>query len=199
MIEESAARRRGGGRPRDEGLRLRVLEIAVDVYAEHGWSGFNFETVSSAAGAGRPALYRRWADRSALLTDAILSTTPEVVDVDLGSLHDELLRILREYLQVLGGSRGRAGQRLYLDRDAIPDIVAAVHERLMGRRFQVVCAAMRRGADRAGRPAAIPDRLAFAFLLGGALMWGGGDDPRPAADAEAIVASVVALTGFTEP
>jgi len=204
MIEDPAAapidsavpivRARRSGRPRDESLRDRVLETAIDLYADHGWSGFNFETVSTGAGVGRPALYRRWADRSALLIDAILSATPEVLDVDLGSLHDELSRLLCEYLQVMRGSRGRAGQRLYLDREVIPDVVEAVHQRLMGRRSEVVSLAIQRASDRTGKPSAIPDQLAFAFLLGGALQWGLLDDVHKPVHVQAIVTSVVKLT-----
>jgi AcrR family transcriptional regulator len=188
---------RRGGRPRDKGLRGRVLEVAIDLYAEHGWSGFNFETVSTTAQVGRPALYRRWPDRSALLIDAFLSTTPEVADADLGVLHDELLRVLTDYQEVMHGSRGRAGQRLYLDRAAIPEVVAAVHQRLMGRRFEVVSAAISRAVEREGKASAVPNRLVFSFLLGAVLLWNPDGTHGQPVDAEAVVTSVIELTGLT--
>jgi AcrR family transcriptional regulator len=174
------------------------VEVAIDVYAEHGWRGFNFESVSTAAQVGRPALYRRWPDRSALLIDAFLRTTPEVADTDLGVLHDELLRVLTDYQQVVRGSRGRAGQRLYLDRAAIPEVVASVHERLMGRRFEVVSAAIRRAVEREGKASAVPDRLVFSFLLGAVLLWSPDGAQSPPVDAEAVVASVIQLTRLTD-
>jgi AcrR family transcriptional regulator len=191
-------RRRPPGRPRDVELPRRVLEAALQVYALHGWGSFNFETVSTAAGVGRPALYRRWADRSALLTDALLSTTPEVLDADLGSLHDELHRVLSDYLRVMQGNRGRAGQRLYLDRDEIPDVLAAVEERLMRRRSQVVSRALSRAAARAGRPSAVSDNLTLAFLLGGALQWHAAGAERHPVDIDEIVTSVVRLSRLEE-
>ncbi|MFC8826975.1 TetR/AcrR family transcriptional regulator [Streptomyces sp. NPDC057137] len=196
MNETPTTTPRRAGRPQDEGLRGRVLETAIGLYAEHGWSGFNFEAVARAAGVGRPALYRRWGDRETLLTDAVLGTTPEVTDNDLGSLHDELLRLLTDYAQVLRGSRGRAGLRLYLDRETIPEVVDAVHERLMGRRFEVVSAALARAADRAGTPSAIPDRLVFALLLGGTVLGEMDEALHQPGDAEVIVTSVVTLTGL---
>jgi AcrR family transcriptional regulator len=202
-LRAAAARSpRQRGRPRDEALHDRVLHAAIDVYAEHGWRGFNFETVATAAAVGRPALYRRWPDSKALLVDAILATTPEVVDEDLGSLSAELARLLTDYEHVMRGSRGRAGPRLYLDESAIPDVVAAVHERLMGRRLGALTAAVRRAAARAGRPSAVPDRLLFAFLIGGALAWRAGAPGRPGAsdadalDVPAVVTALVSLTGL---
>ncbi|MFJ8754947.1 TetR/AcrR family transcriptional regulator [Streptomyces sp. NPDC102441] len=202
MDETPAPGNRRSGRPLDEGLRGRVLETAIDLYAEQGWSGFNFEAVARRAGVGRPALYRRWGDREALLKDTILGTSPEVLDADLGSLHDELLRLLSDYLQVLRGSRGRAGLRLYLDAPAIPGVVAAVHAQLMGRRYLAVSAALSRATERAGRPSALPGRLVFNLLLGGAVVGEigeigvAGEAAREPTDAEGLVAAVVALTGL---
>jgi AcrR family transcriptional regulator len=190
------ARRRG--RPREEGLRNRCLEAAIDVYAEHGWSGFNFEAVANAAQAGRPALYRRWSDRSALLIDAFLHTTPTIADEDLGSLTAELKHLLVDYSSALHGNRGRAGQRLYLDGPTIPSIVAAVHARLMGRRYAVISSAISRASERASTTPSISPRLAFGLLLGPALLWNMGDARPVPLDVDAAVKSVTKLIGITD-
>lgn len=166
------------------------------MYAAHGWSGFNFETVSKAASAGRPALYRRWPDRDALLADALLSRSPEVTDVDLGSLAAELSRLINDYLKGMQGGRGRVGLRLYLEAERAGEEVAAVQRRLMERRHEVVAAALRRAEARAGRPSQATDQLVFALLFGGALLW---DAHRQvlAPDTEAIIASLIRLTGLS--
>jgi AcrR family transcriptional regulator len=193
VSDSSPDQPRPRGRPRVEALRGRCLEAAIDVYAELGWSGFNFESVANAAHVGRPALYRRWTDRETLLIDALVHTTPKITDEDLGSLREELKRLLVDYSTVLQGNRGRAGQRLYLDAPAIPDVVATVHGRLMGGRYEVMTAAIRRAARRANAVPAISERIAFGLLLGPALLWNVGDQRPTPLDADAVADSVTAL------
>ena len=131
--------------------------------------------------------------QSALLIDAIVQATPEIVDEDLGSLREELRRLVEDYYSVLHGNRGRAGQRLYLDAQTIPNVLAAVHERLMGRRYEVACSTIRRrAAKRANAIPAISERMAFGMLLGPALLWNVADQRRTPLDVEAVADSVVA-------
>ncbi len=186
-------RRRPRGRPRDEGLRERCLKAAIDVYATLGWAGFNFESVGNHAGVGRPALYRRWTDRNALLIDAILHTTPTVDDEDMGSLREELKRLIVDYASVLDGNRGHAGQRLYLDAQVIPGVLAAVHESLMGRRYAVVSSAIRRAARRANAVPGISDQMAFGMLLGPVLLWNIGSLQATPIDFDTVIDSVTTL------
>lgn len=190
----SGARQRG--RPRDETLRSRCLDAAIDVYASLGWSGFNFESVAQEASVGRPALYRRWTDRGALLIDAMLHASPTIEDVDLGSLSDELARVLADYVAVLQGNRGRAGQRLYLDGQVIPDVLAAVHASLMGQRYEVVSNAIERASSRAGSRPLVSVRLAFSLLLGPALLWNVAEQGPSTLDVAVVVASVASVLGL---
>jgi AcrR family transcriptional regulator len=192
-----AAPARRAGRPRDAGLPARVLATAVDVYAERGWTGFNFEAVAKAAGVGRAALYRRWADRSALLIDAMLTSAEQIHDVDLGSLQAELLVVLSDYVTANTGNRGRAGQRIFVDRHAIPGALEAVYADLMGRREAVVSAAVARAAARCGRPSLIEDRLTLSLLLGGALFWQLDAESGTPLDATAVVGAVSQMTGLS--
>lgn len=62
---------RRAGRPRDRGLDLRFLEAALDALAENGFEGVSLEDVARRAGSTRPAIYRRWTGREALLLDAV--------------------------------------------------------------------------------------------------------------------------------
>ena len=43
---------------------------------EHGYSGVTFEGVARRAKTSKPVLYRRWADRRALLRDVVALTGP---------------------------------------------------------------------------------------------------------------------------
>lgn len=59
------------GRPRDAGIDACVLDAALAELAAKGYAGFSLASVAAAAGTTRPAVYRRWKDRDALVIDAI--------------------------------------------------------------------------------------------------------------------------------
>lgn len=59
------------GRPRDASIDRDVLDAAVSELGAKGYSGFSIAAVAEAAGTTRPALYRRWPDKTALIVDAI--------------------------------------------------------------------------------------------------------------------------------
>ena len=126
------------GRPEDPELRGNVLRAAIECYAEKGWSGFNFDAVAKRAGVGRPALYRRWADRTELLVDAFKELTAGLVDEDLGSLRLELVRLGVDYSAMMRGARGLAGTRLMADAHVHPDLFARVTAEISERREELV-------------------------------------------------------------
>ena len=51
--------------------RTRSCTSALEEYTEHGWAGFTMDGVARRAGFGKSTLYLRWADKDALLTDAV--------------------------------------------------------------------------------------------------------------------------------
>ncbi len=59
------------GRPRRADLDERFLEAVLDLLAERGYEGVSLEEVARRAGSTRPAIYRRWRGREALLLDAV--------------------------------------------------------------------------------------------------------------------------------
>jgi len=86
--EEPPAGRRG--RKRDPSLSARVLTAAVELYAEGGWSAFNFEAISRAANVGKPAVYRRWSSREELLGQALAQLSWPIA-ADQGDLRSDLV------------------------------------------------------------------------------------------------------------
>lgn len=143
----TAAKRRTG-RPENPDLRDKVLRAAIEIYAEKGWNGFNFDAVSTCAGVGRPALYRRWSDRLELLVDAFKQLTPGLVDQDLGSLRDELIQLGADYADMMRGPRGLAGTRLMADAEVHPKLFAPVTAEITGHRHELVQRSVQRALER---------------------------------------------------
>lgn len=59
------------GRPRDRSIDLGVLQAALAELSRRGYAGFSLTAVAEAAGTTRPAIYRRWPGKDALVVDAI--------------------------------------------------------------------------------------------------------------------------------
>ncbi len=63
-----AAVRRGGRPTREEAARrdIRLLEVATQLFMEHGYEGASMDAVAEAAGVGKPTLYHRYKDKREL-------------------------------------------------------------------------------------------------------------------------------------
>ena len=66
-----AARLRRAGRPRSEQADRAIIKAALEVFAESGPHGLCIEQVAAKAGVGKATIYRRWANKEALLVDAV--------------------------------------------------------------------------------------------------------------------------------
>jgi AcrR family transcriptional regulator len=59
------------GRPRDPSVDQAILRAALELFIEHGIAGASIEKIAKQAGVGKTSIYRRWANREALLAQAI--------------------------------------------------------------------------------------------------------------------------------
>jgi len=78
------------GRPRDPNLEARVHRAAVELYADTGWDGFNFDRVAKRAGVGKAALYDRWANRETLFRSAFEARWQPLAAINTGNLATDL-------------------------------------------------------------------------------------------------------------
>jgi AcrR family transcriptional regulator len=49
-----------------------ILNTALSVLTEHGYYATNMNYIAARAGVGEAAIYRRWASKAALITDALV-------------------------------------------------------------------------------------------------------------------------------
>ncbi|VTU36558.1 transcriptional regulator BetI [Variovorax sp. PBL-H6] len=85
------------GRPRDAALDANVLRAAMELLGEGGLAAVTMDAVAQRAGAGKASLYRRWKSKDELLADALTLCSPIDVDVDTGSLRDDLVGLYAHY------------------------------------------------------------------------------------------------------
>lgn len=68
---DEAAAGAAAGRPRDPRIEDAMLEAARALLVEQGFGGLSLSGVAARAGSNRPALYRRWHSKLALVVDAL--------------------------------------------------------------------------------------------------------------------------------
>lgn len=79
------------GRPQDEGLTSRILQATVELVLDGGYAGLSMEAVAQAAGCGRPAIYRRFANKDELVAAAAATVLRVGPMSDFGNLEDDLV------------------------------------------------------------------------------------------------------------
>lgn len=154
------------GRPRDGSIRMKVIPAAIECYADRGWSGFSFEAVSVIARVGRPALYRRWSGREELLIDAFRESAHGLRAPDRGNVRDDLTDVAVAFRQLMEGARGRAGIRLFVERDAAAEVFRAVSTEISAQRESLIMKALERGQARGEIRAGTDLHTASRLLLG---------------------------------
>lgn len=111
--QQETGRRRG--RPRDAGLERRVLEAAVEEYAERGWAGLTMDGVARRAKVGKSTLYLRWPDKDSLLAAAVEATAKPLEPTTTGTLRGDVEQLVRQLRRWYADPRGWAVTRIWID------------------------------------------------------------------------------------
>lgn len=110
------------GRPRDASIDAAVLEVALRHLARDGFSGLSLSAVAADAGTTRPALYRRWKDKTALVVDAVAHLAkvdpPEVT----GRPFEDLVAELEHFRHCISAAAALPLAGLMLGDGASPEV-----------------------------------------------------------------------------
>jgi AcrR family transcriptional regulator len=189
----------GLGRPRQSDIDQRLLVATRELLAEVGYARLTVDAVAGRAGAGKAAIYRRYASRTeliyaALFADPALLHRADVVDT--GSLAGDLCAEVADLLSLFGDPVAQA---------AVPGLLVdlAVDEALVERAQDVYIGGnladydeylrrerVRRQVQSLG-PADDP-RLLHAVLVGTVYAWIGMLRWEPQADLAARLGALVA-------
>lgn len=118
----TSARRPGGrgsdhGRPRDPAVDDAIIEAALTELAERGYTDLTMAKVARRAGVSKPTVYRRWADKTQLVVEAIASRMPAPQFPETGDVTADLTTYADRLVDTF--TRTPAGQ-------VLPGLVAAM-------------------------------------------------------------------------
>jgi TetR/AcrR family transcriptional repressor of mexJK operon len=133
-----SARLGRGGRPsREEAERLRdhILDVATELFLEHGYGAASIERVAKRARISKRTFYHRFADKAALFSAVVhriidrLRPPAQVPLVSGGSLREILLRLAQLMLQGALTPQAVALHRLIVAESArFPELAVIVSE-----------------------------------------------------------------------
>jgi len=160
------------GRPRDVRADRAILDATLELIAERGVHEFRTEDVASRAGVGKGAIYRRYRSKDELVTKAVAAlVSEEIVVPDTGSTHADLLALMREAVELYGGSLpGRLMPNLVSAMAQRPELARAVREGFLAARRAALSEVLRRGVERGDLRPDLDLELALD-VLGGPLIY----------------------------
>jgi AcrR family transcriptional regulator len=96
MPDPSAPSHTDVGRPTDAELTRRIHTATLELLVQDGYTQLRLEHVAKRAGCGKPAIYRRYADKPALVAGAALSYLEVGETPDTGDLVTDLVAHARQ-------------------------------------------------------------------------------------------------------
>jgi AcrR family transcriptional regulator len=143
-----------------------IAAAALALLTEHGFAGMTMEAVARLAQVGKPAIYRRFSDKAALVAAVIVRQLPVMDMSDLGSTRRELWRAVeqglprdgRTYVRLIGGLIAEEGRH--------PDLIDAFRRHVLHPRRAAVCSLIERGQERGDVRADVNPERALDFLAG---------------------------------
>jgi AcrR family transcriptional regulator len=154
--------KRATGRPRSEKTRKAILKAAFDLLKREGFDGISTQQLAIQAGVSTATLYRWWDNKQAILLDAYLETTRDLLPsrktgTPLARLRTYTLRIA----QFLKNEKGRVFLRLLLAIQDDPALRKGFYEDVFLPRRAEGCAIV----EEAIAASELPDRVDPDFLI----------------------------------
>jgi AcrR family transcriptional regulator len=151
------------GRPLDETVDEAILKAAVRLLHEQGYARMSIAGVAEEAGVGRPAIYRRYENKTELVLAAIAFMRARVPAPDTGDTRKDLITHLeiarRQFDMSLIGT-------LLMEQDKHPELLDEFRERMISPQWDQVAAALERGKERGDVRKDLDSHLAANALMG---------------------------------
>jgi AcrR family transcriptional regulator len=146
----------------DEAIAAATLKLL----GEHGFARLTMEGVAKASEVGKPAIYRRFGDKVALVMHVITGRLPELTVPDLGDSRAELWLAVERGLPADGPSYVGLIGGLIAEQDRHPELIAGFREHVLLPRRRVVRGVIERGQARRDLLAEVDPEEAIDLMAG---------------------------------
>lgn len=130
--------RRGPGRPRNVDAERKAFAAVLELFGQRGWAGLSLDSVAAEAGLGKSSIYLRWADKQALLIDALTHLDVSVLapvgeDEPRPGIREMLIHAANRRVEQYGGENGPALYRLNIEARIYPEVFEEIWQQTIGR------------------------------------------------------------------
>jgi AcrR family transcriptional regulator len=159
------------GRPRDQRADRAIVTAALELMADRGVRDLRMDDVAERAGVGKATIYRRYASKDALVSDAVAALVSEIAIPDTGSTRDDLLALMGQAVELYSGSLA-AGLMPAVIEEARrnPSLATTVRNGFLTKRRAALRAVLERGVQRGDLRGDLDFELALD-VLGGAIFY----------------------------
>lgn len=158
---------RAPGRPRDPEVERRILEVALEQLSELGYNRMSLDSIAEKAGASKPTIYRRWANKADLATAAISTVRLNEPPIDTGSTEGDLTGILENFRKSLLRPNGMAliGTVL-VEEGHTPELLDLFRERVVKPRREMLRQVLEQARERGELRANADTEAAINMMVG---------------------------------
>jgi AcrR family transcriptional regulator len=157
-------------RPRSVEAHEKVLNAALELFAERGIDATSMDAIAQASGVSKATIYNHWTDKEALLLEAMLmihGLDREPEDVDTGDVQQDLTWVLtRKPPDRFDAVRNRLTPSLIAYSAFHPEFGREWRHRVTEPPRQCIRKILRRGIDRGELQPDIDIEASVALLLG---------------------------------
>jgi AcrR family transcriptional regulator len=156
-------RARGAGRPLDENVDAAILETAWRLLLQDGYARMSIARVAEEARVGRPAIYRRYKNKSELVAAVLADKQARNAPIDTGSARGDLIAHLefarRRFAIELAGTMIVEGRKH-------PELLDGFRRGMLRPRLGEIIAALERGKERGEVRKDLDSEVAVHALMG---------------------------------
>lgn len=161
--ELDPVRARAAGRPLDENVDAAILETAWRLLLEDGYAQMSIARVAEEARVGRPAIYRRYKDKSELVAAVLADKQGRAAPIDTGSARGDLIAHLefarRQFKVELAGT-------MLVDGRKHPELLDGFRRGMLQPRLGAIVEALERGKERGEVRRDLDSEVAVHALMG---------------------------------
>ena len=156
-------RARAAGRPLDENVDAAILDAAWKLLLQDGYARMSIARVAEEARVGRPAIYRRYKDKSELVAAVLADKQARTAPIDTGSARGDLIAHLefsrRRFAIELAGTMIVEGRKH-------PELLEGFRRGMLQPRIGDIVAALERGKERGEVRKDLDSEVAVHALMG---------------------------------
>ncbi|MEY2567428.1 MAG: hypothetical protein QOE35_1957 [Actinomycetota bacterium] len=153
MTVDAVTQRQRAGRPRDPACDAAILQATLDAFVSEGYAGVSMEGVAALAGVAKATVYRRYADKAALVVEA-MRCSAQMDDhlPDTGDLRADLIAMMQPLADRLRGPEGKLLTMFAVERFRNPELDGEFTRSVIGRKRVHIQHLVRRAIERGELP-----------------------------------------------